>query len=161
MCSYPHTIISFVFIALFTSSSQDNLGVLLETENTHLDTELLVTEVYFYMMANIVTIEAEPYHRGSREYNSPTWQEWKPQELIFSFVENGIKELKGNLLIELPWEAGMRLEPELPHNPHATSWLFYLFMPFWCKKIQKENSLLGFQLEKSDSFPFSQRQIGV
>ena len=36
--------------------SQQNLGALLETESTPLHLELLVSKVYFYMMADIVII---------------------------------------------------------------------------------------------------------
>lgn len=54
-------------------------------------------------------------------------------------MENRLTDFKGSLLTELPWEAGMRLELELLYNSHATSWLFYLFLPLLHNKYRERN----------------------
>lgn len=81
--------------------------------------------------------KGQPHQRESRKFSGPTWQEWKSQGSTFSFVENRVREFKGSLLTELPWEAGMRLELEFLYNSHATSWLFYLFLPLLHNKYKE------------------------
>ena len=98
--------------------SQQNLGALLETEITTLHLELLVSKVYFYMMADIVIISKN--NNITREAESLRVLYGKNESHEDQPLSYRLRECEGNLSTKLPWEARVKQEPELLYNSHAT-----------------------------------------